>query len=70
MTESVRDDAHRHLERFRAALEALAAHLDAMEKRPHLLVRHDAESSEDRASRGIETFVDRFAFAVKNGKST
>jgi hypothetical protein len=58
-----REDALHELQRLQCALEALSADIDAIERRPHWLSRKDEEF------RGIETFVDHFAFAVKAGNA-
>lgn len=63
-----REVGHNDLERLQMALEALAADLDAIERRPHLLLRHAAETTEGR-SRGIEGFVDHFAVVVERARS-
>jgi hypothetical protein len=49
--------------RLRRALDALAADLDAIERRPHFLLRRSEISS------GIEGFVDHFAVAVERSRS-
>jgi len=53
------------IQRLRRSLEALSADLDAIEQRPHLLLRSAAEALDKQGDRGIESFVDRFAFAVR-----
>jgi hypothetical protein len=60
---SNREDARDDLCRLQRALEALAADLDAIERRPHFLLRHSEISS------GIEGFVDHFAVAVERSRS-
>ena len=59
-------EALRDLERLQRALEAVSADLDAIERRPHFLLRRAAETLE--YDNGIEGFVDHFAFAVKRGR--
>jgi hypothetical protein len=58
------EDIRDHVSRLQRALVALAADLDAIEQRPHWLLRQSAE-----ASTGIEGFVEHFAFAVERAKS-
>jgi hypothetical protein len=65
---SSREDARDDLKRLERALDALAADLDAIERRPHLLLRRSAEVSQD-GPRGIEGFVDHFAVAVERARS-
>ena len=60
---SDRDDARADLGRLQRALYALAADLDAIERRPHLLLRRS------EVSNGIEGFVDHFAVAVERSRS-
>jgi hypothetical protein len=60
---SNREDARDDLRRLQRALDALAADLDAIERRPPLLLRHSVTSS------GIEGFVDHFAVAVERSGS-
>jgi hypothetical protein len=55
------------IERLQRALEAVSAHLDAIEQRPHFLLRRAADPLESDSPHGIESFVDHFAFAVKRG---
>jgi hypothetical protein len=55
------------LRRLLHALEAVSADLDAIEQRPHPSLRSAAENLEGYQRDGLETFVDRFAFAVKQG---
>jgi len=52
-----REVGHNDLKRLQMTLESLAADLDAIERRPHLLLRLTAETTEG-GSRGIEGFVD------------
>ena len=61
-------DSREALERLRRALQAVAEDLDAIERRPHLSLRLSAEYLEGQRSKGIECFVDHFAFALKRGK--
>jgi hypothetical protein len=65
---SNRNDARDDLSRLQRALNALAADLDAIERRPHLLLRHSAKTSGARRP-GIEGFVDHFAIAVERSRS-
>jgi len=62
------EDAGNDLNRLQTALEALAADLDAIERRPHFLLRRSAEPSRD-SSHGIEGFVNHFAIVVGKAKS-
>jgi hypothetical protein len=55
------------IERLQRALEAVSADLDAIEQRPHFLLRRAAETLEYDSPNGIESFIDHFAFAVKRG---
>jgi hypothetical protein len=64
-----REDARNDLQRLQRALEALATDLDAIERRPHLLLQQTADTSEGKGSLGIESFVDHFAFAVQRGNA-
>jgi hypothetical protein len=64
-----REDVRNDLQRLQRALEALATDLDATERRPHLLLRQAAATSEDNGSLGIESFVDHFAFAIERGNA-
>ena len=57
-------DSLNQIRRLRRALEALSADLDAIEKRPHLMLRSAAENLGQNDSR--ESFVDHFAFAVRS----
>jgi hypothetical protein len=61
---SSREDARDDIRRLQRALVALAADLDAIEQRPHPLLRRAPE-----VSSGIEGFVDHFASAVERSKS-
>jgi hypothetical protein len=66
----MRDDlteARSDIERLQRALEAVSADLDAIEHRPHFLLRRTADTLEHDSHHGIESFVDHFAFAVKRG---
>jgi hypothetical protein len=56
------------IERLQRALEAVSADLDAIEQRPHFLLKRAAETLECDSPNGIEGFVDHFAFAVKRGR--
>jgi hypothetical protein len=60
-------DTLKELERLRRALEAVSEDLDAIERRPHLSLRLAAEDTEGKSSHGIESCVNRFAFALKRG---
>lgn len=60
------DDARNKLRRLSRALEALASDLDARERRMRTLVRNIAPAS--RGLRGVEGFVDHFAFIVERAK--
>jgi prefoldin subunit 5 len=55
------------LKRLQRALEALSADLDAIEQRPHSLLRSAAANLETGRGDGLETFVNHFVFAVKRG---
>ncbi len=55
------------IERLQRAIEAVSADLDAIEQRPHFLLRRAAETLEYDSPNGIEGFIDHFAFAVKRG---
>ena len=66
---SSREDTRDDLNRLQRALVALAADLDAIERRPHLLLRHATMTSEGTHPGGIESFVDHFAFAVQRGNT-
>jgi hypothetical protein len=59
-----REDACSELRRLQRALEALAQDLDAIERRPHWLLRH----SDSEEPSGIESFIDHFAFAVQRSR--
>ena len=63
-----REVGHNDLKRLQMTLESLAADLDAIERRPHLLLRLTAETTEG-GSRGIEGFVDHFAIVVERARS-
>jgi hypothetical protein len=61
---SNRDDPRDNdVSRLQRALDALAADLDAIERRPHFLLRRSEISS------GIEGFVDHFAVAVERSRT-
>jgi hypothetical protein len=62
-----RDNARNKLRRLSRTLEALASDLDARERRMRTLVRNIAPDS--RGARGVEAFVDHFAFVVERAKS-
>jgi|NGEPerStandDraft_6_1074524.scaffolds.fasta_scaffold609927_1 hypothetical protein len=66
---SGQEDVRDELKRLRRALEALAAGRDAIERRPHFLLRHATKTSEGKDPGGIESFVDHFAFAVQRGNA-
>ena len=53
------------IERLQRALEAVSTDLDAIEQRPHLLLRRAAETLEFDGPHGVESYIDHFAFAVK-----
>jgi hypothetical protein len=55
------------LRRLRHALEAVSADLDAIEQRPHALLRSAAANLEAGRGDGLEAFVNHFGFAVKRG---
>jgi hypothetical protein len=57
-----RDDPRDDLSRLQRALDALALDLDAIERRPHLLLRRS------EISIGIEGCVDHFAVAVERSR--
>ncbi|MBI5261821.1 MAG: hypothetical protein HY852_08410 [Bradyrhizobium sp.] len=57
------------LRRLQAALESIAADLDAMEGRQHPLLRGAAKRLQPRPARSIESFVQNFAFVIER-KST
>lgn len=61
------DDARNKLRGLSRTLEALASDLDARERRMRTLVQNIAPDS--RESRGVEGFVDHFAFVVQRAKS-
>ena len=63
------NDIRNNLTRLGLALEALAADLDAIEKRPHYSLRDAARTCEDTTFAGIERFVDHFAFVVNKAGS-
>lgn len=60
-------ESHKELDRLRRALEAVSQDLDAIERRPHLSLRLSAEELAGQSVRGIESFVDHFAYALKRG---
>jgi hypothetical protein len=64
---SEHEDARNDLMRLQRALDALATDLDAIERRPHLCLRHVTETSEPRRC-GIESVVDHFAIAVERSR--
>ena len=55
------------IERLQRALEAVSTDLDAIEQRPHFLLRRAADTLDCDSPLGIESFIDHFAFAVKRG---
>jgi hypothetical protein len=59
------EDPNAALKRLRRALAAVSSDLDAIERRPHFSLRLAAESLEANEPRGLESFVDHFAFAVR-----
>jgi hypothetical protein len=59
-----RDHARDDLARLLRALDALAADIDAIERRPHFLLRRSDISG------GIEGFVDHFAIAVRQSRGS
>jgi hypothetical protein len=61
---SNREDARADIRRLQRALVALAADLDAIERRPHPLLMHIADTSI-----GIEGAVDHFAIAIERSRS-
>jgi hypothetical protein len=56
----------RDIQRLRQALNALASDLDAIESRPHLMLRHS--DSRIGCSPGLEGFVEHFAFVVERAR--
>jgi hypothetical protein len=64
---SLDKDPKEELNRLRRALEAVSEDLDALERRPHVSLRHAAENLDGSRSSGMENFVGYFAFAVKRG---
>lgn len=60
---------HTELKRLQLALEALREDLDAMERSPYLSLRIAAENLEASPSYGMNTFVDKFAVAMKRSTS-
>jgi hypothetical protein len=67
---SSREDARDDLKRLQRAMEALAADLDAIERRPHLWLRRATRVSDCKDPGGIENFVDFFAFAMQKGNAS
>ena len=65
----IRDDGN-DLKRLHLALEALADDVYALKQRPPWWPRKDVEPSQGNGngSHGIDAFIDRFAFAVKNNR--
>ena len=55
------------LRRLRYALEAVSADLDAIEQRPHPSLRSAAANLEANRGDRLETFVNHFVFAVRQG---
>jgi hypothetical protein len=62
-----RDDACKKLKNLSQTLEALASDLDARERRLRRLVHNIAPDS--RGPRGVQGFVDHYAFVVERAKS-
>lgn len=55
------------VQRLHQALDALSSDLDAIESRPHLMLR--CSNSEVGVSRGLEGFIEHFAFVVERARS-
>lgn len=64
---SSQEDERNDLNRLQRALHALAADLDVIERRPHLVLRRSAKSSGGRFH-GVERFVENFASAVEKAR--
>jgi hypothetical protein len=64
-----RQDARNELRRLQRELEALAAHLDAIDRRAHQSLGYLVHGSEGNGSRAIENLVAHFAFAVLKEKA-
>jgi len=69
-------DPRAELKRLRQALEAVSSDLDVIERRPHLSLRLAAGGLEPDETQGpdnphgLESFVDHFAFAIKQNHLT
>lgn len=63
-------DSLEELDRLRRALEAVSEDLDAIERRPHLSLRLAARELERKRSKGIEGFIDHFAFALERSRQS
>lgn len=64
-----REDVRNELRRLQRELEALAADLDAIDRRAHQSLGRLVHGSEGKGSRAIEDVMDHFAFAVLKGRA-
>ncbi len=62
-------DARHDIHRLQRAIEAISRDLDAVERRPHFLLRRTAETMHLQSGSEIESFVGHFAFAVSRGRA-
>jgi hypothetical protein len=65
---AVEEELSSELRRLRYALEAVSADLDAIEQRPHPLLRLAAEKLAGGRTDRLETCVSHFVFAVQRGE--
>ena len=65
---AVEEELSSELRRLRHALEAVSADLDAIERRPHPLLRLAAENLAGNRVDRLETCVSHFVFAVQRGE--